>query len=87
MMEVEDQVSLSEPKSVIVALENGKTFNVEQAKKTSFEDRIKVMHTTLCRKHQIPNSYNRMVYIELYHIIAQNFGGRELKYIVGQNYF
>lgn len=44
MMEVEDQVTLSEPKSVIVALENGKTFNVEQAKKMSFEDRIKVMY-------------------------------------------
>ena len=87
MMEVEDQVSLSEPKSVIVALENGKTFNVEQAKKTSFEDRIKVMHTTLCRKHQIPNSYNRMVYIELYHIIAQNFGGRGLSRLLVKTIF
>ena len=42
MMEVEDQVTLSEPKSVIVALENGNKFNIEEAKKKSFEDRIKV---------------------------------------------
>lgn len=41
MMEVEDQVTLSEPKSVIVALENGKKFDIQEGKKQSFEDRIK----------------------------------------------
>ena len=44
MMEVENQISLTEPKSVIVALENGNKFNVEEAKKKSFEDRIKVIN-------------------------------------------
>lgn len=43
MMEVEDQVTLSEPKSVIVALENGKKFDIQEGKKQSFEDRIKVI--------------------------------------------
>ena len=43
MMEVENQLTLSEPKSVIVALENGNKFDVKESKKKSFENRIKVM--------------------------------------------
>jgi len=43
MVEVEDKITFSEPKSVIVALENGNKFDIEEAKKKSFEDRIKVI--------------------------------------------
>lgn len=48
MMEADDQISLSEPKSVVVALENGNKFNIEEAKKMSFEDRIKVIILIPC---------------------------------------
>jgi len=35
-------VTFSEPKSVIVAVESGNKFDVQEVKKTSFENRIRV---------------------------------------------
>jgi len=35
-------MTFSEPKSVIVAIENGDKFDVPEVKKTSFENRIRV---------------------------------------------
>lgn len=42
-MEVENQITLSEPKSVIVALENGNKFDVQEARTKPFEYRIMVI--------------------------------------------
>jgi len=42
-IESEGQVTFSEPKSVIIAIESGDKFDVPEVKKTSFENRIKVL--------------------------------------------
>ena len=40
--EGQGQLTFSEPKSVVIAIESGNKFDVQEVKKTSFENRIKV---------------------------------------------